>query len=274
MRGNLELVLKNVARSEGGYSNHPKDPGGPTMRGVTLATYRAWCRKEGRPQPGIAELKRITTDEVREIFEDGYWRGVRGDDLPPGLDYAAADFAFNSGPGQAVKTLQRCLGVDADGKVGPKTLAAIRERDLPAELHALINKYCDERLAFMKRLSGWSSFSRGWTNRVAEVRTTSLRLARGAQVEPAVVVTETPAKASPKETTFMNLPGGKSAITAIGGALATGVTAAAGQLLDQTSTAEPTLIPWLIGGFVILTLVGSVFGATILRKRVDEEGTV
>jgi lysozyme family protein len=159
MRANQQQVLEWLALSEGGYVNHPDDPGGPTNRGVTQRTFDAWRRSIGQPTENV---RNITAHEADRIFVKQYFEPVRFDDLPSGLDYAVADFSVNSGPARAVKELQRTLGVAADGIMGVQTMAAIRGADVVD----LIERYCARRMAFLRRLKNWPSFKGGWTKRV------------------------------------------------------------------------------------------------------------
>ncbi len=108
-----------------------------------------------------AEVRALTVSAVAPIYRARYWNAVRGDDLPAGLDYAVFDFAVNSGPGRAVMALQRALGVADDGRLGPVTLAALAGKDPTA----LIADLCDDRMAFLRKLSTWGSFGKGWTSR-------------------------------------------------------------------------------------------------------------
>jgi lysozyme family protein len=288
MRSSIATCLKLIAGSEGGYSNNPKDPGGPTMRGVTLVNYQRYCATKKRPKPGIAELKKITTAEVEEIFRDDYWDRVRGDDLPTGLDYAVVDFGFNSGPGQAVKELQRvvtALGADAggaDGKIGSGTLSAVKKAIELVGIAKVINEYQDKRLAFMEGLKNWSTFKDGWTSRVTNVRMNALAMANAhpAEVEAGTikdVVVSLPgvgaAKADPAHTAITALPGGTSIVTTVGGAVATAVATAAPKILDLGSQGIEYL-PYAVGGFVILTVVAGVITAVMIKRKPKEEGVV
>ena len=175
MRANREKVIAWVGLSEGGFVDHPKDPGGRTNRGITQSTYNAWLKSQGRPSKDVLH---ITKGEAETIIGIQYLDAVRFDDLPPGLDYSVADFAVNSGPARAAKELQRLVGLtgaQVDGVIGAKTLAAVARADLVT----LIGQYNDRRLAFLKSLKTWATFGRGWGARVATVRQRSLELARG-----------------------------------------------------------------------------------------------
>lgn len=159
----LALVLVH----EGGYVNHPADPGGATMKGVTQAVYDAWRRKAGKPKQSV---RHIAPDELEGIYRKDYWDKVSGDELPAGLDYAVFDFAVNSGITRASQYLQRLVGVPDDGKIGPRTLEAVSQHDRKV----LVNRLCDKRMAFLRGLGTFPVFGKGWTTRVANVRAKAL----------------------------------------------------------------------------------------------------
>lgn len=161
----LTLVLQH----EGGWSDDPADPGGATNLGVTIGTLSLWL---GRPATK-AEVKALTVATVAPIYRRNYWDAVRADELPPGLGYALFDFAVNSGKKRAVIGLQRALKVADDGALGPVTLAAIVKHK-PADL---IDALCDGRLVFLRALSTWPRFGKGWARRVEEVRKAALAMA-------------------------------------------------------------------------------------------------
>jgi lysozyme family protein len=281
MRQDIDEALKLIAGIEGGYSNHPQDPGGPTMKGVTLATYRAYCRRLGRAQPGIAELKAITDAEVEQIFRENYWQMIAGDHLPAGIDFAAADFSFNSGATQAVKELQRtvtALGFDsegADGTVGAHTLSALDQAMRALGEDRVINAYMDRRWSFMQGLKNFASFKNGWRTRIKQVRANALAIAHGDPTYVPTPVAGASAKADPSETKLSAVPGGKSTIVTLGGAAASGATAAANALLDQTSYASDShVLLYLIIGFVLLTAVGSAVTYVVLKNRPSAEASI
>lgn len=158
MRENLPTVLRLSTNNEGGYSNHPSDPGGPTNHGITQATLSTVLRRPAT----IADVKRLTLASANVIYEKLYAAPLQFDKLPSGLDYAMFDYGINSGTSRAVKEIQKIVGTGVDGVMGPKTLAAITARD-PADL---VRKLCDARLKFMKGLKTWPKFGRGWQYRV------------------------------------------------------------------------------------------------------------
>lgn len=168
MQANFARSLAAVLRHEGGYVNNPKDKGGPTNKGITLATFRKYVKPGGT----VDDLKRITDAQVAKCYRSIYWDGVRGDALPSGLDYAVFDYAVNSGVSRASKAIQTILGVTVDGDIGPKTILAARSTDGVK----IINALCDQRIAFLKSLSNWATFGGGWQTRVADVREDAIQL--------------------------------------------------------------------------------------------------
>ncbi len=164
----FEPALICVLGHEGGYADHPDDPGGATMKGITRATLSAW-RGQAVTK---AEVRALTRREAGEIYRARYWDAVRGDELPAGVDLAVFDFAVNSGPGRAVRALQSVLAVPVDGVPGPETLLAARAA-APAPLIAAL---CAHRLGFLERLPAFAVFGRGWTRRVRDIERVSLRL--------------------------------------------------------------------------------------------------
>lgn len=212
MTRSSEAIKKTLAH-EGGYVNDPHDAGGATNKGITIATFRRYVKPNGT----IADLKRLTTEQAVVVYKRQYWDRVLADMLPAGVDYTVADYGVNSGPSRAVKALQSVVGVSQDGRVGPQTLAAVDSMD-PSDI---INKVCDQRLGFMRRIRGgkdWKRFGRGWTRRVEDVRKTSLDWASSPRALPPTRITQTDTivvQATEKPKTglaafFAALLGGKS----------------------------------------------------------------
>jgi lysozyme family protein len=166
MKENYQSALNHVLQSEGLWSDNPADPGGATMKGITLATYRS---VKGNPHISKEDLRNISDQEVSDIYKQNYWDKIKGDDLPSGVDYAVFDASVNMGVGRALKLIQTAVGVPADGVIGNQTLQAIKNAN-PIEL---INKFSAEKDAFYKSLPTFGTFGKGWLNRVAQVKTTS-----------------------------------------------------------------------------------------------------
>jgi lysozyme family protein len=150
---------------EGGWSDDPYDPGGPTNYGVTLATFAAH-RGVALDAANIAAVKAalrvIAPDEVRTIYRDRYWVTSRCVALPPALAVMHFDAAVNHGVGGAARLLQQALGVAIDGEIGDETLAAARALD-PL---AVADRYADLRRARYRSLGHFWRFGRGWLARV------------------------------------------------------------------------------------------------------------
>lgn len=169
MIGNFEQCLALVLKHEGGYVNNPKDPGGMTNLGVTK---KVWEEYVGHSVDEAA-MRALGPKDVAPLYKKNYWDKIRGDDLPLGVDYACFDLAVNSGVGRAAKVLQKCVGVPADGVIGPATLAEVGNHS-PLNLAQQI---CENRLEFLQALPTWTTFGRGWGRRVEEVEKVAMDMA-------------------------------------------------------------------------------------------------
>jgi lysozyme family protein len=171
MKTNFQAALAKMLAHEGGYVNHPSDPGGMTNLGVTKRVWESWT---GKPATE-ATMRGLKPADVAPLYKSKYWDAVRGDDLPAGVDYAVFDAAVNSGPAQAAKWLQRAVGVDADGKIGPGTLGAVASMS-PVDV---VKAFSSRRLEFLQSLKTWTTFGKGWGRRVNDVAAVGVKMADG-----------------------------------------------------------------------------------------------
>ena len=138
------------------------------MCGVTLAVFSQYlCRPATKE-----ELRKITSEQIAEIYKHNYWDVCRGDSLPVGIDYLLFDFAVNAGVGRAAKTLQATVGTTQDGSIGPVTLGVVSSF-APKSLIAL---FSESKRKFYKSLSNFPTFGTGWLNRVATVERNALAM--------------------------------------------------------------------------------------------------
>lgn len=191
-----EAALALVLDLEGGFVDDPRDPGGATRFGITRATLAG---ARGRAVT-VADVKALTRAEAGAIYRRLFWDPLRADDLPAGLDLAVFDYAVNSGISRGVRSLQAVLGVPADGRIGAGTLAAAAGCDATATIGELTRS----RLAFLRGLSTWPAFGRGWTSRVHRVEDAALAAAAAARTAPGRVRADAPQTLSPakKESTM------------------------------------------------------------------------
>ena len=166
MQANYDKCLETILHHEGGYVNHPKDPGGETNLGVTKRVYEEFG--------GTKDMKELTVEDVAPIYKKGYWDKMRGDDLPNGLDLCVFDFGVNAGPGRAAKYLQTMIGTVADGGIGPNTLKAVEAYVSEHGIEKSIKNFQEARQEYYEKLSTFATFGKGWTRRVEE--TTKLAL--------------------------------------------------------------------------------------------------
>lgn len=163
----LGIALKFTLRWEGGYVDHPADPGGATNKGVTKNVYDTYRRNKGLV---LNDVRKITDAEVHDIYEHGYWERAKCPILAVDLDTVQFDTATNMGVGRAVKFMQKATGCVADGAWGPNTAAAVAGCDPGKTLMA----YCDAREAFyqglVRRRPKMKVFMKGWMNRLNDLR--------------------------------------------------------------------------------------------------------
>lgn len=234
-KGNFKACLALTLKHEGGFVDHPRDPGGATNKGITIGTFRRY-----KPGATVADLKAISDKDVERIYRDGYWSPVNADLLQPGVDLAVFDFGVNSGTGRAARHLQAVAGVKQDGAIGIKTIGALDAM----RGDETVKKLCGRRLSFVRGLRTWDVFGRGWSRRIADIeaRGVAMWLARNATPASAKMGLEDEAQRADRTAGAQ----GK-------GAAAAGGTGAAGGATDVAM--DPSLI--LIGA-AVLVVVGLV----------------
>jgi lysozyme family protein len=248
-------ALRRLLAHEGGYTNHPSDPGGPTNFGITIYDYRKYVK----PNATAADVRAMTVEEAKAIYRKRYWDVQRCNELPAGVDYSVFDYAVNSGIGRSGKVLRRVVGLpDTTHVVTDEVLRAVATRD-PKALITAIN---DERLAFLKRLKTWPVFGKGWGRRVAEVRSVSLRMATEKVPSPSIVPDAAPA---PGKGAVPAPTGTKTVIVGTGAA---GPIAAGGGFWEWI-----TAHPWetaVVGCGVIVIVGGSIYALNCWHQRRQE----
>lgn len=247
---NYDASLARVLKHEGGYTNHPSDPGGPTNFGITIHDYRRYIKTHGT----AADVRAMTLADAAKIYRARYWHALRCDELPAGLDYAVFDYGVNSGIARAAKVMQRLLGIGSGAAMTDAVVAAARG----GSPSALIGRLCDERLAFLKSLRTWPVFGAGWGRRVAEVRRDALALAKGTAVAPSA-----PAAANGKAR--IPAPKAARAATAAGAIVAGGGVA---QAAASSGASSAIIIAVLVAG-VACSIAGWI-GWTLWHKHRQE----
>lgn len=167
--GERQVWGKPIVRGRWSYLDHPRDPGGATMCGVTHKVYDAWRDLCGQPRRDVREIE---DHEIVGIFRRQYWDAVPCDGLPAGVDLAVFDAAVHTGPVQAVKFLQRAVGATADGHIGGATLAAVHR--MAAD--NVVARLMTERRRHGRALKNFEAFSKGWTARWERVERAALAM--------------------------------------------------------------------------------------------------
>ena len=157
---NYDKCLETILHHEGGYVNHPEDPGGETNMGVTKRVYDDFG--------GTKDMKDLEFDDVAPIYKQNYWDRVKGDQLPIGLDLCVFDFGVNAGTGRSAKYLQALIGTTVDGGIGPNTLKAVDAYVEEVGIEETIRGFQQKRQDFYESLDTFKTFGKGWTRRVDE----------------------------------------------------------------------------------------------------------
>lgn len=150
-----------------GFADDPDDRGGATMVGVTIGTYRSYCKYKGKKVPSVTDLKNISYKEWRDIIHTMFWSKWKADLIEDqNVANMIVDWVWASGQGIGIKRVQKILGVTADGIVGPKTIAAVNAQN-PKEL---FKKVYDGRAAhfnaIVKANPSQKKWLKGWMNRI------------------------------------------------------------------------------------------------------------
>ena len=148
----FEEAIERILSHEGGYSNHERDPGGETQWGIAKRSY-----------PHL-DIRALTRDQAKEIYRRDFWEPVATKVGSGALAFQVLDSAVNHGMGNAVRFLQRAIGVADDGHLGPASQAALDRMD-PHDVHLL---FMAERFEFWAKLRTFDAFGRGWTRRGAQ----------------------------------------------------------------------------------------------------------
>jgi len=166
---NYNACISKVLKYEGGFTQDPNDKGNWTGCACGSGTNKGTNRGISACSYPAEDIKGMTEPRAKEIYRADYWNPIHGDELPAGPDLCTFDGAVNSGQSRGVKWLQRACGAPADGVVGPQTIALANA----ADEHVTIDRMCDDRLEFLRGLSTWDRYGKGWTSRVEDVRKTA-----------------------------------------------------------------------------------------------------
>jgi lysozyme family protein len=168
----MEEAIAFTLGNEGGYSNHPSDPGGATNFGIIQRNLDKW--NGVHPERGFpANVKDLTQDQAETIYRTDYWRwdGI----AEPALAIKLFDIGVNCGIGTSIKLLQKAVNmlvsppISVDGQLGPATCGAANIQPPDALLQALCQAQRDYYQAIVDRNLSQAVFLKGWLNRAARL---------------------------------------------------------------------------------------------------------
>lgn len=174
MRKNFNIILEHqVFPWEGGYVDHPDDPGGATNMGITIHTMKALkLDLDNDGDIDKDDVRQVTKKVASNIYKKNYWEPIEGDRAPSGLDAVLLDAAVNSGPRASIRWFQRASGLNPDGILGPITRRAISNAN-PREA---VVRTIEERLKSVRQFRGYDTFGKGWENRIEHLKVFALTL--------------------------------------------------------------------------------------------------
>jgi lysozyme family protein len=274
--GNFNAALKVILREEGGNDDDPQDHGGRTSRGIIQREWDVYRNTHpGRP----GDVWKAAQADIDAIYRNQFW-DPWCDKLPSGVDLVFFDFCVNAGRSQAVRTMQRALGVTpVDGSMGMMTLNAVAQ----ADARQLIRTFSAKRRDFYRALRQFSRYGKGWLGRVDRVERTALRLALG----PEIIAATAASNAHPEIDTLPDRPEVTVSPRAVatdvkappitveaGAGLATG-SSVASEVADQARSASEalgpladtlTIIKYICIGFAVIS-AGLTIYALIKNAR-------
>jgi lysozyme family protein len=148
--------------AEGGYSNNAADPGNWTGSAIGSGELRGTKYGISAAAYPQLDIQNLTEAAAEAIYRRDYWAVLQGDALPLPVALVAFDAAVNAGPRRAIIWLQHAAGCNADGALGPATLAALGSADPLAVARDSLSR----RLDFSARLPAWQNFGLGWARRI------------------------------------------------------------------------------------------------------------
>lgn len=170
MSERFKACLRFVLKWEGGYTNHPNDPGGATNKGITQSVYNSWRKSKGLPP---RDVRHITDAEVEQIYYERYWKPLRADELPAPLDLVVFDSGVNCGIGRAARWLNLSLGLAPNTTVTNETIRALRKANI-VDIARKVAKHRETHyITISERNPKLKVFLRGWMNRLNDLRRTA-----------------------------------------------------------------------------------------------------
>lgn len=268
MQQNFTPSLARDLVYEGGYSNNKADPGGPTNKGVTQATYSSWLRRTSRASASVAG---ISDADVAAIYKTDYWDRILGDELPSGIDFCIFDAAVNSGVATAISWAQAVLktypdtplSFSIDGDLGPATKRAL----LAADVDQFIHDFCSHRLGTLQRLKTWKTFGKGWSARIANVQKTAVAWAQSDDSSTGPEPVQVAVHGGQQKARIEQVPNNRFAsLTTHVGSMATAAGAAIASLAGALQPASGTF-PWVATVLGVLTVLGAVIGVVLMVSQ-------
>lgn len=159
----FDKSFSRLISHEGGFSDDPKDPGNWTGGRVNVGELKGTKYGIAANTYGDLDIKNLTLDKAKAIYYRDWWLKAGADEIDGAITFQMWDLAVNAGMNTAKRCLQRAVRVADDGRIGPKTIAAVKA----VSVTDVLMRFNAQRLRFYTSLSTWPTYGKGWTNRVA-----------------------------------------------------------------------------------------------------------
>lgn len=264
MQDDFSRSLARVLVYEGGYANNPKDPGGPTNKGITQSTYTSWLGRTNRPS---AKVVGISDADVSAIYKTDYWDRILGDELPAGVDFCIFDAAVNSGVSTAIGWAQAVLKTYAgnealaiDGDLGPATKSDL----MNADPGTFVRDFCSHRLGTLQRLKTYPTFGKGWLARIANVQKTAIAWIESGDPTEGPEPVQVGVHGGGSKARIEAVPNNRS--QSFGAHITTGALAAGAAVGSLTQGLQPAsgAFPWVTTVLAVLAVLGAIVGVVVM----------
>lgn len=162
MSAKFDNAFELLMEIEGGFVDHPDDPGRATKWGIS-----------SRSHPGV-DIENLTVEGAKAIYKEEYWPWYMDSVTDWGVLAEMFEQLVNMRPKTAVKVWQRALNylgaeIEVDGEFGPITLRNINgysRRMRNPLLKALNGVQFMHFLKLVESGTRFDNFARGWLRRV------------------------------------------------------------------------------------------------------------
>lgn len=159
----FDQAFDRLIGHEGKFTNDSRDRGNWTTGIIGKGQLKGTKYGISAMTYPMLDIKNLTLAQAKDIYKRDWWDALNAKNIDSAIIFQVWDFAINAGMATAKRKLQSAVGVADDGIIGPISLKAVND----ADLNDVLMKFNAERLTYYTKLSTWTTYGKGWTNRVA-----------------------------------------------------------------------------------------------------------